>query len=122
MTDKEKIRAEIERRVQYNILCYQKDKKLQFVKLGKIMEDEALLSFVDSMQEEPVSIWHDVSEEPKPNMELICIEQYGNPLVLSSNSNSFNERYISKWAYFNDLLNLSNPLKLFKHWKEPVSN
>jgi hypothetical protein len=58
--------------------------------------------------EEPVSLWHDASEKPKPNMELICVGQYGNPLVLSSNSNSFKERYISKWAYFNDLLNLSS--------------
>lgn len=68
--------------------------------------------------EEPASIWHDASEEPKPNMELICVGQYGNPLVLSSNSDSFKSRYISKWAYFNDLLNLSNVERTVKDWKE----
>ena len=30
-------------------------------------------------EEEPVSMWHDVSEEPKPNMELICVGQYEVP-------------------------------------------
>ena len=79
-------------------------------------------TYIDSLQEEPVSIWHDASEEPKPNMELICIGQYGNPLVLSSNSDSFKSRIISKWAYFNDLLNLSNVQRTVKDWKEePVS-
>ena len=79
-------------------------------------------TYIDSLQEEPVSIWHDASEEPKPNMELICIGQYDNPLVLSSNSDSFKSRYISKWAYFNDLLNLSNVQRTVKDWKEePVS-
>lgn len=73
------------------------------------------------VQEEPVTVWHDASEEPKPNMELICVGQYGNPLVLSSNSDSFKSRDISKWAYFNDLLNLSNVQGTVKDWKEPVT-
>ena len=84
------------------------------------VELEKLLAFIDTLevkevQEEPVSIiWHDASEEPKPNMELICVGQYGNPLVLSSNSDSFKSRDISKWAYFNDLLNISNVMKVIK--------
>ena len=82
---------------------------------------EAIGMAVKALQEEPVSIWHDASEEPKPNMELICVGQYGNPLVLSSNSDSFKSRDISKWAYFNDLLNLSNVQRTVKNWKEPVS-
>jgi len=72
-------------------------------------------------KEEPVSMWHDVSEEPKPNMELICVGQYENPLVLSSNSDSFKSLDISKWAYFNDLLNLSNVQRTVKNLEEPVS-
>lgn len=72
-------------------------------------------------EEEPVSMWHDGSEKPKPNMELICIGQYGNPLVLSSNSDSFKSRDISKWAYFSDLLNLSNVQRTTKNRKEPAS-
>lgn len=80
-------------------------------------------AYIDSLQEEPVGkVWHDASEEPKPNMELICVGQYGNPLVLSSNSDSFKSRDISKWAYFNDLLNLSNVHITIKNSQEPVSN
>ena len=80
-----------------------------------------IIRAIEYLQEEPVSMWHDASKEPKPNMELICVGQYGNPLVLSSNSDSFKERYISKWAYFNDLLNLSNAQRTTKDCKEPVS-
>ncbi len=77
---------------------------------------------VKEADKEPVSMWHDVSEEPKPNMELICVGQYDNPLVLSSNSDSFKSRYISKWAYFNDLLNLYNVKRAVKALQEePVS-
>lgn len=83
---------------------------------------EAIGMAIKALQEEPVNIWHDASEEPMPNMELICVGQYGNPLVLSSNSDSFKSRYISKWAYFNDLLNLSNVKRTVKDQKEePVS-
>ena len=106
MTDKvQKIREEVAR-----IQLYTQSEVLKQV-----------LDYIDEVQKEPVSIWHDASEEPKPNMELICVGQYGNPLVLSSNSDSFKSRYISKWAYFNDLLNLSNVERVVKNWKEPVS-
>lgn len=105
MTDKvQKILSEIATRK----LCTM-DEHMAFY-IDKAKEDYILLSeieeFINSLPEEPVRVWHDVSEVPKPNMELICVGQYGNPLVLSSNSNSFKERYISKWAYFNDLLKL----------------
>lgn len=76
--------------------------------LDESLSTETKESWNKRLGEDPVSLWHDASEEPKPNMELICVGQYDNPLVLSSNSNSFKDRYISKWAYFNDLLNLSS--------------
>ena len=107
MTDKvHKIREEVAR-----IQLYTQSEVLKQV-----------LDYIDEVQKEPVSMWHDASEEPKPNMELICVGQYGNPLVLSSNSDSFKSRDISKWAYFNDLLNLSNVQRTVKNWKEPVSD
>ena len=92
----------------------------------KAKEEHRLFSEIEevikTLQKEPVSVWHDMSEKPKPNMELICIGQYGSPLVLSSNSNSFKERDISNWAYFSDLLNLPNVQRAGKGWKEePVS-
>lgn len=105
MTDKvHKIREEVAR-----IQLYTQSEVLKQV-----------LDYIDEVQKEPVSMWHDASEEPKPNMELICVGQYGNPLVLSSNSDSFKSRDISKWAYFNDLLNLSNVQRTVKNWKEPL--
>ena len=70
--------------------------------------EKRILPYIDSLQNEPVSVWHDASEEPKPNMELIVLGEFGNPLVLSSNSDSFKKRTITKWAYFDDLLKLSN--------------
>lgn len=102
MTDKvHKIREEVAR-----IQLYTQSEVLKQV-----------LDYIDEVQKEPVSMWHDASEEPKPNMELICVGQYGNPLVLSSNSDSFKSRDISKWAYFNDLLNLSNVQRTVNIWK-----
>jgi hypothetical protein len=107
LIDKDALVAEIEKR--RRDWCYGSSIEAKY----KREECDDILSFLDTIEvkevdKEPVSMWHDVSEKPKPNTELICVGQYGNPLVLSSNSNSFKERYISKWAYFNDLLNLSN--------------
>lgn len=94
--------------------------KIQLYTQSEVLKQ--VLDYIDEVQKEPVSMWHNASEEPKPNMELICVGQCGNPLVLSSNSDSFKSRYISKWAYFNDLLNLSNVQRTVKNWKEPVSD
>lgn len=67
MNQVQKIRAEIER------LLGQKDYGY---------EDEAehgyrdclldLKGFIDSMQEEPSPVWHDVSEEPDEQRDLLC--------------------------------------------------
>lgn len=118
MTDKvQKIREEVVR--MHNLLPIMDGDNISVNYADRICT--TLEMYIDSLQKEPVTVWHDASEEPKPNMELICVGQYGNPLVLSSNSNSFKERYISNWAYFNDLLNLSDVQRTVKNWKEPVS-
>lgn len=75
MTDKEKlekVRAEIERRVKYNTLSYQKDKRPQFTKLGKIMEDEALLNFIDSLQEEPKECMYSKDNYTGEDRKALC--------------------------------------------------
>ena len=78
-------------------------------------------------KEEPVSIWHDASEKPN-------IKEKGDIFVItSSNGKYIGSRYYShndvtinfgnydKWAYLNDLLNLSNVQRIVKDWKKPVS-
>lgn len=86
--------------------------------------------FQDDYQlvEEPVSIWHDASEKPN-------IKEKGNIFVITSlNGEYIGSRYYNhndvtitfgnydKWAYLNDLLNLSNVERTVKDWKEmPVS-
>lgn len=74
---------------------------------------------LDSLQEDPVTpVWHDASEVPQLNKELIVVGEFDNALVLSSNSESFKNRKVTKWAYFDDLLKLSNVERIGKNWKE----
>ena len=76
---------------------------------GYFCEDGMFLHFEDQdgweLIEDP-TVWHDASEEPESNKEFICIGEFNNPLVLSSNSDSFKKRTIIKWAYFDELLKL----------------
>lgn len=84
-----------------------------------------LKEYIDSMQEDPVSIWHDASEpvvgnNPKiilydPKYNWIDVHAY------SKCKNYINESKC-KWAYAKDLINLSNVERTGKNWKEePVS-
>lgn len=78
-------------------------------------------------QEEPVSIWHDASEKPDVK------EKSGIFVITSLNGEYIGSRYYNcneititldnydKWAYLNDLLNLSNVQSIGKNWKDPVS-
>ena len=72
MTDKEKIKAEIKKRIVFQKECIKNSYRLT----GKpeeeiILEYKQLLSFIDSLPEEPVNIWHDASEEPERENLLI---------------------------------------------------
>lgn len=78
----------------------------------------------DSLQEEPVSVWHNMDEENPPQGSDICLlwPRDGIITIGEWNKNGLeNNPYISKWAYKDDLLNLSNVERIVKDWKEPVS-
>lgn len=125
--DVEKIRAEIERLRQKVINGATSGQYSSETIREKNQLLVSIISFIDSLQEEPVSIWHDASE--KPNIK----EKGGIFVITSSNGEYIGSRYYShndvtitfgnydKWAYLNDLLNLSNVQRTTKNWKEPVS-
>lgn len=55
------------------------------------------------------SIWHDASEEPKENMDILFISKNGNVHKASKIDNQLydwlkDEDDIKKWAYISDLL------------------
>lgn len=74
MTDKEKIRNEVERLMSELI----KEKEKGFGSDADdacILELQNVLIYIDSLQEEPVSVWHNASEEP--NDMSHCLIFYG---------------------------------------------
>lgn len=83
-----------------------KENKGKQTDTGCIVVSDLCLDVADYLEKSTTLVWHDASEEPEPNKELICIGEFNNPLVLSSNSDSFKKRTIIKWAYFDDLLKL----------------
>ena len=75
--------------------------------------------------EEPVSIWHGMSEEAENGRNIIIIDPkdfYGAVLRKGGSQlrNHNKERYV-KWAYIDDIIKLSNVERTVKNWKEPVS-
>jgi hypothetical protein len=109
MTDNriEKIRAEIERR--YNEYMA-KDSELAAIRADECL---GILSYIDSMQEEPTtSVWHDTrSKEPIVGRNIVML--YYNHIY---SGEYLGERFFgrekwtlmsdSKWAYVEDLLKL----------------
>ena len=63
LIDKDAVLAEIEKRIEYNTLSYQKDKRPQFAKLGKIMEDEAILSVINTLEVKEVDLETEIEEQ-----------------------------------------------------------
>lgn len=124
MTDKDKIRAEIERRRALNFKRKQGSRSL---------EDNDILSFIDSMQKEPIGkVWHYQKEEP-----IDEITDKSRPIVVIYGYNSLNaagkfrcyednskaiwlSNAYEKWAFIEDLINLSQSVKTSDQ-EEPVS-
>lgn len=116
MSDKEKIRAEIERR--YN----ERDRIGDNIRANV---HKSLISFIDSMQEEPVSIWHSIEElstAREYEYILVTYKDTTAPCVAGNKTQvSYFDR-VDKWAYLDDVLNLSNVERTIKDWKEePLS-
>ena len=119
MTDKEKIRAEIERRK--NLADKQEDNGYFTARSDAYAE---LLTFIDSMQEEPTtSVWHDKSEKPIMERPLVLIfkgeyENFKHKYRIGcygcrGNNHPewiinccYSDSFIEKWAYIDDLLKL----------------
>lgn len=102
-----------------------------------------VLDYIDKVQEEPVSIWHDASEEtPTSGLNILMVRKeeedtnyppiagcfHGTNSRLDGRNwgyyNGFCYNEIEppvKWAYIDDILNLSNVERTVKNWKEPVS-
>ena len=140
MTDKvQKIREEVERL--QNELIQEKEKGFgSDVDDASILELQNVLTYIDSLQEEPcnscqgfndkdkcdelvfthncpivknpVSIWHDASEMPDKEKKILTIGYNDETYV--SYFNGVNPRLIKQWAYIDVLLNLTTK-------EEPVS-
>lgn len=83
--------------------------------IPEIMDEHAW----EALDGEPAGeIWHDASESPATDRELICEGEFFNPLVLSSSSESFKNRKIRRWAYYDDLRDLSKLERTGKDLKE----
>ena len=86
---------------------------------------EAIGMAINALQEEPVSIWHNIDEIPIKG-EVIIVQTKDNFYGLSiqkggtTYKNKNKDRYV-RWAYASDLLKLSNVQRTVKDCKEPVS-
>ena len=133
MTDKvQKIREEVEKLRIKNTEAF--DCGCDGTKCaGYDMACDDILSFIDSMQEEPVSVWHDASEKPIKGKIILVVQDNGFPFVcdvrndigyVSLSFDHSNKTKIDgkdKWAYIDDILKLSNVERTEKDRKEPVS-
>ena len=80
----------------------------------------------NSLTQEPVSnVWHDMSEDAENGRNTIIIDPkgfYGAVLRKGgSQLRNHNRKSYVKWAYIDDLLNLSNVEQTAKNLKEPAS-
>ena len=86
---------------------------------------EAIGMAINALQEEPVSVWHNMDEVPIKG-EVIVVQTkdtfYGLSIQKGGTTykNKNKDRYV-RWAYASDLLNLSNVQRTVKNRKEPVS-
>ena len=89
-----------------------------------------VLDYIDEVQKEPVSMWHDVSEEPCEDRQvLVCLS--GNYYVDFYHKKDkrfymcFNPHHylckVDRWAYIDDIIKRSNVQGTTKNCKEPVS-
>lgn len=116
MTDKEKIREEVERlrnlhQIMYQELDCESPKLMSVCAKKNLCQD--ILMFIDSLQEEPVSIWHDVNQQPEINTPILVrtydnivesTKRYDDNLIPWEDRIKRDE--ITHWCYVEDLLKL----------------
>ena len=130
MIDKvQKIREEVEK-LQNELIQEKRNGFGSDVDDACILELQNVLTYIDSLQEEPVSIWHNASEIPQEGsliLREIGISQKGYGVIRYSKElpnflKHCEDIPIQKWAYIDDILNLSNIERTVKKRKEiPVS-
>ena len=103
MTDKQKIREEVERLQDLTM-----DKNKNFYSEAAEGEYNALCNiehFIDSLQEEPVSIWHNSNEEQPNYASTVAIwnPKHKNGEIISRCTEVYSDRI---WAYIDDLLKM----------------
>lgn len=109
MTDKDKIKSEIESRIsniEYSAISSPQRE-------GAKLALNSILDFINSLPEEPVSsVWHDAREEPNrtSNLMLQFENNFHKPVIANPMEGDFpwekvvKLNRISKWAYLDDLL------------------
>ena len=143
MTDKvQKIREEVEK-LKSQLLRGACSSQIAMETRCKEEAYNEVLAILDTMQEEPVSMWHDPSKEtPTQGSNILMVRKeeedtnfppiagcfHGTNSRLDGRNwgyyNGFCYNEIEppiKWAYIDDILNLSNVERTAKNWKEPVS-
>lgn len=95
----------------------------QIIQASEIFSTNDLLSFGGACEEldygfregakwadkNPINVWHDASEEPKEDMDILFISKNGKVHKVSKIDNSLyvwlkDNDCIDKWAYISDLL------------------
>jgi hypothetical protein len=77
-------------------------------------------TYIDSLQEEPVSIWHDASKKSDNPEDVVIINPYDNTGEVLTKCTGVNQGHI--WAYTSELLKLDNLCNIEKNLQEePVS-
>ena len=142
MTDKEKFRKEVEK-LKSSLIHGACSSQIAMETRCKEDAYNEVLAILDTMQEEPVSMWHDPSKEtPTQGSNILMVRKeeedtnfppiagcfHGTNSRLDGRNwgyyNGFCYNEIEppiKWAYIDDILNLSNVERTVKNWKEPIS-
>ena len=84
---------------------------------GKFDALTAVDALLDSLQEEPVSIWHDASKKSDNSEDVVIINPSDNTGEVLTKCTGVNQGHI--WAYTSELLKLDNPCNIGKNLQEP---
>ena len=78
----------------------------------------------NSLTQEPVSeVWHDAqTEQPQAKEKILATNEYGDCEVDFAINMALYWKKVIRWAYIEDLLNLSNVQRTVKNCKEPARN
>lgn len=110
MTDKvRKIREEVERLKRWNNNVRNSTRHMTLQEedfnRGKHSSYLEILDFIDSLQNEPVSIWHDASERAEKG-RLYLYRTNQNVVDINRSEGKDFPDYCERWAYIDDLFKL----------------